>query len=231
MLATAQATLGRNLLTIRRVTSSNRLISGLGTNGDQTPRINSYDGCSCFSLDGCPKLSGLFEFPVWDTGGKYNSLSPNKTVPGLLFDCYPLDATLGSTLECYYQSSCLALIHAIFNTTPLSSTSSTQFSSNTTIQALFDELFIEEVEDQVSFAQYYLQCNPSSCTYIRSRRFDLLFMLSTVITVFGGLAAILKLIAPLIIKVIFALRQRCQRGVEQTVHADINYGKLSSVTS
>lgn len=221
-LTTVQTVFKRNLLIIRRMTSANQLISGLGTNAylqffevntelelSANPVINTYDNCSCAKIDGCLKLSGFFEFNMWNTKGIYNGINANITIPGLLFDCYLVDATLASTLECYYKSACLTLIHPTLNITPMSQISSRQFHMNTTIQALIDQLLIEQIQIETSFIDYHLQCNPSLCTYIDSHRFDLVFMLTTVVSVFGGLVVIVKLIALLIVKVALALQHRC----------------------
>jgi hypothetical protein len=165
---------------------------------------------------------------MWDTKGTYDGINANISVPGILSDCYQLEATLGSTLECYYASACLALLHPTLNLTPLSLISSTKFQINTTIQTLLHELFIEQMQIQNSFNLYYTQCNPSLCTYIYSRRFDLLFMLTTIVGVCGGLATILKLIALLIVKAAFALHQRCRSiaALDHSVDSERNIRKL-----
>ncbi|UJR07197.1 hypothetical protein I4U23_011485 [Adineta vaga] len=229
-LTSTQTAIARNLLAIRRMISDNQLVSGLATNAHlQTyfvqrrnqfyapPIMNIYDDCSCIKIDGCPKVSGLYEYDMWDTKGIYNKLNISKNIPGIMFDCYPLNAVLASTFECYYTSDCLKLIHPMFNVTPLSSISSTQFNMNSTIQTLVDKVFIDEMTVQTSFASYYTNCNPSICTYIYSRRFDKVFMFTSVVGIMGGLTVILKLLAPLIVRGTLALNQRRRRTTLPTV--------------
>ncbi|UJR18558.1 hypothetical protein I4U23_005465 [Adineta vaga] len=245
MINTAKTTFARNLRAIRYITSNEKLISGLGINAHMDFPIyytltegypglnfvsNIYDDCLCgkSSSIGCSKLSGFFEFAMWNTKGIYNDISANRTIPGIFFDCYPLDALLRSTFECYYQSTCLDILHPNLNITSLFLSISNRYPHmNTSIENMLNELFIEEIRLNTSFNLYYSQCKPSLCTYISTERFDFRFMFTTILAVFGGLVFILKFVTLFIVKLVLLVYHRRRQTMEnvQATQSEQNYMK------
>ena len=209
------AKLQRNLLMIRQSISGNRFLSGLNTNYRiQTSQNFSglvhtqvetnffSNGCSCFDPSGCPQHALLFE---------NNSAMNGTNVPGMMFNCQPFDGALASSLECFYQSSCLSLLRQALSIsmTPLRLTSTgSKFSPNTTVQALVNDLMIEQLIDETLFTKYYSRCDPIYCIYSYSHRFDILFISTLVISAFGGLSIILKLTSSLLVTSLFKIRSR-----------------------
>ena len=132
----------------------------------------------------------------------------------MMFNCQPFDGTLASSLECFYQSACLSLLQQALSISmtllPLASAGS-RFSPTTTVQALVDELMIEQLIDETLFTQYYVRCDPTYCIYSYSHRFDVLFIVALVISAFGGLSMMMKLISSLLVKLIATLRSRWAR--------------------
>ena len=206
-LKTSLAKLQRDLLMTRQTIFGNRFISGLNTNyrielsdDVQTEtyaktKANVFSsGCSCLESSGCVQPTRLLE---------NNSATEGTIVPGMMFNCQPFDGVLTSSLECFYRSSCLSLLQRallILVTPPLLDTAGSRFSTNATIQALIDELMIEQLIDTTLFPQYYSRCNPTYCTYSYTRRFDTRFIVTLIVSAFGGLSIILKLISPLLIE-------------------------------
>ncbi|CAF4546740.1 unnamed protein product, partial [Rotaria sp. Silwood2] len=105
--------------------SGELLISGLGTNAVASipPNVtnmvsiatNVYqmmDGslCECLPARTCSVPAAIYWDPVEQTRNVY-SIKGNRTlVKGMRTDCYVSDGLLASTLECYYDSSCLELL-------------------------------------------------------------------------------------------------------------------------
>ena len=98
-----QASLTRNLLATRRMTSGNEIVSGLQTNyylrfpPDDSEARNSpkmsprmFSNCSCLNIEGCPR-SATFK----------DSHDHSISIPGMIADCLIIDGVLASTLECY----------------------------------------------------------------------------------------------------------------------------------
>ena len=210
-LTSAETNLKRNLLITRELTLGNGLFSGLATNyyfyltSQWTQYAPSFDiaanvfadGCSCANLNGCPRPAIIFQ----------SNVTSNWTnVPGMMFDCLPLDAALSSSLECFYEPWCLSLIQQLSSINvkpppPLSAPS--HFPHNVTLNTLLNELMIEQLTRTPVFSLYYAQCNPDYCTYSYSRRFDILFIITLLASAFGGVSVVLRLFIPLLIKLAF----------------------------
>ncbi|CAF3331713.1 unnamed protein product [Rotaria sp. Silwood1] len=109
----AQSVLVRNLIALRGIIAGNQFVSGLTTNfyasypsssfsneGTLKMLPRTYNNCSCLNFFGCPH-------PIIVTTSTHQLI----TIPGMIGDCFIVDATLASTLECYYNSTCFALLH------------------------------------------------------------------------------------------------------------------------
>ena len=95
------------LLTIRRMIAGNHYVSAVTTNfyyvnsaADDTILSHNLhmlpkemNGCSCLRITGCPRPAIIND-------------NETKIIAGMITDCYVVDATLSSTLECYYNESC-----------------------------------------------------------------------------------------------------------------------------
>ena len=208
----AQITLARDLLGIRRIISGNQVVSALATNFypryppngtlsatslKLSPRI--YDNCSCLRSQGCPHPA-----TINDTNGH------RITIPGMIADCFAMDATLASTLECYYDQSCLSLLHSSLPTViqPLSDALNKHFTINSTVEMILNRIMIDEITSDVRFDLFYSQCNPSYCFYSYAHRFDVLFVATTIIGIFGGVSFVLRILARLLAAIILRCRNR-----------------------
>lgn len=148
-----------------------------------------YGNCSCASSSQCslPMRSG------------------NRSFPGLAIGCLPSSVLLQSTFECFYNQTCLDSLHsALFenmtiSSLPVSINMSSHFPANTPISALFNELFIEGWLRQYDYEDFFRTCNVSKCTYTYIQRPDILYVVTTIIGLFGGLSIVLRLICPLLI--------------------------------
>ncbi|CAF2844404.1 unnamed protein product [Rotaria sp. Silwood2] len=208
----AQTTVTRNLLTIRSTISGNKFISALATNfhltylpsnseNESFPKMlpREYNNCSCLTNISCPH-------PLLINNTDHHLV----VVPGLIADCLIVDATLSSTFECYYDPTCFALLHSEFITQMklLSINSNKHFRINMTVEMLLNELMIDEVISKITFDSFYQQCSPAHCSYSYNQRFSPLYIVTTMIGVFGILSFVLRLIIPRILSVILRWPQR-----------------------
>ncbi|CAF3031384.1 unnamed protein product, partial [Rotaria sp. Silwood2] len=105
--------------------SGELFISGLGTNAVATipPNVtdmvsiatNVYqmmDGSLCYSLPAttCSVPAAIYWNPVQQMRNVYSVKGNRTLVKGMRTDCYASDGLAVSTLECYYDSSCLELL-------------------------------------------------------------------------------------------------------------------------
>ena len=195
-IASTEAKLSSTFGALQRSIAGNQFVSALATNfylnrpttpfevwssPGMSPRI--FDDCSCIRMAGCPRPA-----TVNDTRGEM------VRVPGMIADCLVVDATLRSTLECYYDRACVSLLHGSDSASVklLSSNANKYFSRNSTVQALLDKIFIDDLNIEIRFDPFYTQCQPAYCSYSYSHRFDKIFVVTTLIGVFGGLSLLLR---------------------------------------
>ena len=138
-------------------------------------------------------------------------LALNKTpyflVPGMKVGCTAKDSLSQSTLQCFFDETCLNTIANLSSTTqrPSSLKAVSRFRPNTTIDEIFQKLMLEALNARISFRDYYRSCSPRICTYSYSKRFSLIYILTTITSLVGGLTAIFRILSPLIVQ--FLLRQ------------------------
>ncbi|CAF4876599.1 unnamed protein product, partial [Rotaria sp. Silwood1] len=135
-------------------------------------------------------------------------------VPGFQVGCAPQNALLQSTLECFYNQLCLDMVITLTGTLPNASalnisSSSSRFESTTTISVIFDNLMLESWHNSIDFAAYFRACATKTCSYCYEQRFYLIYMITVVASLFGGLSKVLHITSPLLVKCILCLcRQR-----------------------
>ena len=139
-------------------------------------------------------------------------------VPGIYISCYLVESLLQSTLECFYNQTCFDTLISFMNitwplnVTVLDSSSPSQFSTTSTIKEIVGMLMVEQWNSSIMFADYYNECAPIECTYMETSRYDMLYIITTLIGLAGGLVTGLKLIAPFIVNLV--RRKKTDRIVE-----------------
>ncbi|CAF3968377.1 unnamed protein product [Rotaria sp. Silwood1] len=199
-------------------------IIGLGTNAVATIPSNvtniasisttvyeMMDGSLCYCLAGktCSMPAAIYWDVVEQMGNVY-SINRNKTlVRGMQTDCFVSNGLFSSTLECYYDSSCLELL--VSNTTaftPLNATIPSKFSIDSRVQDLMNELMLEEIDSSYSLEMYYPHCAPLTCMYSYTHRVELLTIITSIIGLVGGLNTTLILIIPLIADIMLIIKRK-----------------------
>lgn len=204
-----------SLLVIRVSTMGNQLMSGLGTDsfvymppyrqnmasvGLNVYKTPNNSTCRCSPINKCLVPAAIYSNPTTQTFGIYDLNITNVRIKGMQTGCYPLEGLLASTLECYYDLSCFQLLAS--NSTvfvPLNTTQTTRFPLNTTVEELINELMLEDWSPIINSKSYYTKCAPSVCTYSLAHRNTLLSIITTIISVIGGLNNVLRLIIPLLV--------------------------------
>ncbi|CAF1281019.1 unnamed protein product [Adineta steineri] len=205
----APTALGHFLFLIRNINHGNAIISKYGTNFQYiidyelpysthlfTKAIIYDDECSC----------GLS--PLCTTQASFIESNSSKKVPiqGLKMGCTPSESFRASTLECFYNQSCLDLIQQYTNykarIDPIIPSNKSRFSINTTMAELIDHLFIEEWNTTINYTTYFEKCLPLSCSYTYIQRFNLLYLITLLLSFQGGLAILLKWICPKLVYVL-----------------------------
>ncbi len=171
-------------------------------------RPESYNDCSCsFSFE-CISQSSIIH---------YESKTSLFDVPGFYTGCFVVDSLLQSTLECFYHQRCIDELKS--NLSSLSSinlaaldASLSNYSENSTIKKLVDNLMIEQWSVSHIFKNYYNECQPIQCTYTLETNNDVIYIFTTLFGIAGGLTTVLRLILPRLIGLI-RRKQRQQQVI------------------
>ncbi|CAF3326085.1 unnamed protein product [Rotaria sp. Silwood2] len=125
-----------------------------------------------------------------------------KIVPGFVWKCTAIDSILQSTLQ--------------YPIPPLNITTLLRFTSNDTVATIANSIFVEEWTPLVFYENYFHTCAPTICSYTYAKRANLLYILTTLISLYGGLTISLRLLAPLIVQ--FFVRRQRQQSVRSETH-------------
>ncbi|CAF0998896.1 unnamed protein product [Adineta steineri] len=144
---------------------------------------------------------------------KFESMPNSTIVSGFFAACTPLEALLQSTLDCLYEIECLHLLSDYFpvlnhmgaNWTDSILTSKQQ---NLSVNDYFNNLFIEEWLTKINYSEYFNECHPSVCTYKVTDRAGISDTITLLISLYGGLVIILRLIASFLVNISLKFRHR-----------------------
>ncbi|CAF3903531.1 unnamed protein product, partial [Adineta steineri] len=135
-----------------------------------------------------------------------NSQTFKFTFPGLLTGCYLDEATLQSTLQCYYSQTCLDTVHYFiqsslsFNATALNRTLNSQYNESSLISHIVDNMMLENWTAVAFHQSFYETCQPSLCTYSYQTQNSISSVITIVIQLVGGLTILLRILVPKIVK-------------------------------
>lgn len=184
------------------------------------------DTCSCLS-EGimCGALTYLYE--VYD-------YAERRYLENLILKCLPTESALASTLECWYDENCSSAVIVAYGTEgisisngtlPLSFNTFSRFPKNVTMEVMMNELLIENWTIHVSYDKFFNKCAPVSCVYAIQERFDLFFVIITIIGIYKSLNDGFRLILPLIVRLaLIFLRRIRMRGSLVNQSTTINEG-------
>ncbi|CAF0994169.1 unnamed protein product [Adineta steineri] len=147
-------------------------------------------------------------------------------IPGMRLTVSPVRSVLISTLECFYNETCLSDIKREIN----SSISPTNFSTlrlsllamnesqDDTIDMLAKKLFIRRwSNNQSSYESYFNQCHPLSCQYSYLSRYNIIEAVARITGTFGALNFLLKLLVPYLIKLLYYIWAKIKSRRQNTI--------------
>ncbi|CAF1399346.1 unnamed protein product [Rotaria sordida] len=134
---------------------------------------------------------------------------------GMMAGCYPLEALLQSTFQCFYNQTCINS-HNIFQALNISSSTSSQFFINSSIESILNKLMVEDYSINISYENYFSQCEPLLCSYSYSGHLDILAMTSNIIGIYGGLVIIARFIVVFFFKLYLNKNQKVSPQESET---------------
>lgn len=192
--------------------------------------------CSCGTDSSCVHPLGLY----CSRDDCFDESKPYMIVPGMVLGCLPVDSVLSSTLECFYNQTCVQMLIDLrtvdigdeflpftLNITALDASARSRFSPKTPLKMIASQLLIDEWINTTYPIAHYEQCRPSTCTYTYTGHYNIFYMITSVIGLWGGLSVVLRLVVPFIMKLIMKLKHRSlQRG--NRARGQLSSGKFIS---
>ncbi|CAF1302121.1 unnamed protein product [Adineta ricciae] len=96
-----------------------------------------------------------------------------------------------------------------FDFTPLNSTVN---SPDETFGSIINNMMIDSWSSNVSFTSYYHACAPSTCTFENKHRMNIFLLVTTIVSIFGGLSLGLKVC----MKIILEIWEKVMNGCHHT---------------
>ncbi|CAF1470926.1 unnamed protein product [Adineta steineri] len=181
------------------------------------PQYYDSDMCNCATSSTCTQSSTPY-------------------IKGYLVGCTPLESLLQSTLECFYEESCIDLLTTYLNMSlsnqlvPLNK-SETRFSTDDTVNSIVEQMFVETCSSSVSYNQFFEQCKPDYCSVTIFEPGSFIIVITTILGLYGGLTTFLKLVVPFVVfstyKLIRKYKQRAQVGIQQIPVTSLDNNTMS----
>ncbi|CAF4168289.1 unnamed protein product [Adineta steineri] len=134
--------------------------------------------------------------------GKCNcgsSWTCTQSSQGMMVGCYPLESLLQTTLQCFYNHSCIDSTNK-FTQLNISSLKTSQYQMSTTIQSILNNLMVEEYIINKSYENYFNQCAPSSCSYNYMQNYQITGGIINIISLYSGLVILTHCLSVILIK-------------------------------
>ena len=106
---------------------------------------------------------------------------------------------------------------------PLTSSVNSRFPPNITVDKIVTQLFIENWTNLISFKDYYNQCDPIECTYTFEERINIVYLITTILGIVGGLSVALRIITPFVVTFVRKIYQCQHSDRRQTLIERLNY--------
>lgn len=213
-----------------------------------SPAPSTIETCACSVNFDCPDTA-------W-SGGPFlcqngDNCTPNTTVwsvTGFVRTCNAFESILGSDLRCFFNQTCFNTILSMYNVdlpdrlplpsdtlaiTVLNSSVQSRFTPTTTLNYILNQLAIEEWQTTFHFENFFNACIPITCSYRRSVRMEILYVVSVVVSIVGGLVTILRLVVPYAVWFIYHVVKlvRSKRSNRPVRMINIINGIVSSLLS
>ncbi|CAF4151516.1 unnamed protein product, partial [Adineta steineri] len=204
----------------RDINHGNAIISSYGTNYEyllpdrssgntiieyvmRTQGIVYDNNCSCALNASCT------------TSASFIQTNSSEIIPiqGLRMGCMPTESFFASTLECFYNLSCINLIYEHINYS--SNVNNTNVleppSIDTPVIDLINKLFIDNWSITINYTLYFNQCLPTVCSYTYIEKLNALYTITRLLGLYGGLTVVLKWICPTFMYLLAKVYERCKK--------------------
>jgi hypothetical protein len=160
------------------------------------PHSQIFDeNCNCSTSFLCTSSAKIFD-------KKENILFQ---VPGFHIGCFILDSLLLSSLECFYNTTCINELQGYISNSDkknLFLSLPTRFEPTDPIELLLKELMIENWSKKIDYDAYYQTCQVQSCFYTYNNQHPTLYIIILILSIIGGFNKILRYWIPIFVSFI-----------------------------
>ncbi|CAF1193506.1 unnamed protein product [Adineta steineri] len=191
-----------------------------GTNYDVTFFQSDKSSCICREQFTCST-------PAVFLDNSNNSSAYFYIIDGWYIGCRPIDSLLSSTLKIFYNQAMINSLLRYFNNIPsnftcLDANEESIFDLNTNLSIIIKSGFIEKWIQNINYSLYFNRCAPQLCFYTINKRFNIYYIITAIISVYGGLSTVLSLIIPAIVKLLI-------RRNAETSPRDCSFSRLKQL--
>lgn len=189
--------------------------------GPREPRATP-EACVCATDPNCTSAVAIYDVDqAWTHAPVFVQ---RYTVPGLVVACSPTDSLLSSTLECYFDNTdCLRILmnytkqtyisnveqSAWFDVSPLVyNGSNSRFAPQTLVSTMVKEMMIERWNESLDYDHFYESCAASYCVYTKTVRATPIEVITTLVSLIGGLTLLLPIVIPRIVQLTCSLTEK-----------------------
>jgi hypothetical protein len=180
--------------------------------------------CICTDFASCHMSAGFYDIDTFDLSeGIFDQeqIPPRENISGWYTGCWPSETLLLSTLENFYNQTTVNRILAYVNSsatndlfTALNTSQNSIFDLNSTIETLTGNLFVEMWTKQLNYTSYFYQCHPETCIFNINERVSVLYIITSLLGLYGGLSVVLLFGTPVVVTfIVKRIRRRRQRNM------------------
>jgi hypothetical protein len=168
--------------------------------------------------------AGFYDIDTFDLSeGIFDQeqIPPRENISGWYTGCWPSETLLLSTLENFYNQTTVNRILAYVDSsatndlfTALNTSQNSIFDLNSTIETLTGNLFVEMWTKQLNYTSYFYQCQPETCIFNINERVSVLYIITSLLGLYGGLSVVLLFGTPVVVTfIVKRIRRRRQRNM------------------
>lgn len=173
-----------------------------GTVGTRSVHLLQDDGSICY----CTASSSCEAPTMKIIASNHSQFNVSFDIPGFRQRCMPVDTSLHSTLECFYNQTCLeTLVSSLSITmspTAMNSSAFSRFENTSQVQEFAKQMMVEDWGLTATYKDYFELCKPKSCSYATITRPSLLRTLGYLIGLLSGLCSGLRILMMILIRLI-----------------------------
>jgi hypothetical protein len=196
-----------------------------------SPAPSAFNACSCSVSESCPDPSWSYGHIICKNGNNCTKGDIVWSVPGLTKSCSAVETLYFSDFRCFFNQTCLDILLSMFNVdmpnrlplpratraiVALNSSESFAFSPTEKLDTLAGKLLVDKWKLEPNFVGYYRKCAPNLCTYTIKRKMDIVYVVTTVIGLLGGLTVIMRLLVPVTVRFMHSIFTRCKCSSSNT---------------